>query len=305
MRRGPFAFAAIIVLVIAGVAHGQVSGPDPVKTGTVNEHNPAASATWFAWTKVSVAHPNRANVFAEPMPLNDGDAFRVNPSGTRAFTGGIDGNTLAYQRVKRGHSNIRLFDLVTKSDTASPINTRQWEWHPSISTDISGNLDQWILFGRQLRNGVDKVLVHNMTTDETRTLGRVDRPRYGAEPGQVNGDWATWTICKARCNVWYIDLTDPLATPTKIPKPTAVHQYGSSVTPDGTIYYVESGSGCGVNVKIDKWDGVTATPVTSLSSGRDINFTSTSAEADGNHFYFDRVVCSTDRWNIYQVVDAG
>jgi hypothetical protein len=96
-----------------------------------------------------------------------------------------------------------------------------------------------------------------------------------------------------------------LSTPTKVPKPTAVHQYGSSVTPEGTVYYVQSGSRCGVNVKIDKWDGVTATPVSSLSSGRDISFTFTSAEGDGSHVYFDRVVCSTERWNIYQVVDAG
>lgn len=280
--------------------------PEPVKTGDADEQNPAATAAWFAWTQRPAAHPNRPNVYAEAMPVGGGDRFRVNPSGTRAWTGGIDGDTLVYQRIKEGQSDIRLFNLATEQQagTDADLNTRNWEWHPTISTATSG--EQWVELGRQnLRTGVQKVLVHNVTTHETRTLGQVDRISHSAIPGQVSGDWATWTLCKPRCNVRFLDLSDPAATTTTIPRPAGVtHQYASSITPGGTVYFVESGSGCGASVKIDSYAGTTRTQLVSLSAGRDILSTYTSAEGADNHVYYDRVVCSKGRWNIYKVVDT-
>jgi hypothetical protein len=307
MRRGLLLVVAVAALLgAAAVAIAAVTAPEGVKTTTAHEQAPAASVNWFAWTRRSLAHPGRSNVFAEPMPVNDADKFRVNPVGTNAWTGGIDGNTLVYQRVNNNRSNIRLFDLNTRVDTGdADLNTRQWEWHPTISTDSNG--DQWVLFGRQnVGTGVQKVLATNRDTGVTRTLGRVDRFRYAAIPGQVNGDWATWTLCKPRCNVRLIDLSDPSSTPTAVPRPSSVtHQYASSVTAGGTVYFVRSGDGCGKAVRIVRYDTVDGrVGVSSLPDGREIFFSYVSDEPVGNHVYYDRVICSNGRWNIYRIVET-
>jgi hypothetical protein len=308
MRRGLLLVAAVAALSGgAAVAIAAVSAPEDVKTSTTaHEQAPAASVDWFAWTQRPFAHPRRANVFAEPMPLGGADRFRVNPKGTTAWTGGIDGDILVYQRVTNNRSNIRLFDLVSKTDiSAAAVNTRQWEWHPTISTD--SNTEQWVLFGRQnLGTGVQRVLATNLDTGQTRSLGRVNRFRYVAIPGQVNGDWATWTVCRPRCNVRFIDLSDPSSTPVPIPKPSSVtHQYASSITADGTVYFVRSGNGCGKAVRIVRYDPVNhRVPVSSLPDGRDIFFSYISDEPVGNHVYYDRVICSSGRWNIYRIVET-
>lgn len=308
MRRGLLLVVAVAALLgAAAVAIAAVSDPVGVKTSTAHEQGPAASVEWFAWTQRPFAHPGRANVFVEPTPIDGAGRFRVNLAGTRAWTGGIDGHTLVYQRIKNGQSGIRLFDLNSHADTGdADLNTRQWEWHPTIS---SGSTGRWVLFGRQnLGTGVQRVLATNLATGVTRTLGQVDRFRHAAIPGQVNGDLATWTLCKPRCNVRFVDLSiDPAAAPTILPRPTDVtHQYASSVTADGTVYFVESGDGCGKAVRIDRYDPGTGTttPVRSLRSGRDIFFSYISDEAAGNHVYYDRVVCSTGRWNIYEIVET-
>lgn len=306
MRRSVAVFlTAGLFLGIAAVAIAAVTGPTDIKTTSAEEQNPAASATWFAWTQRNLSHPNQPNVYVDPMPIGGGDSFKVNPSGTRAWTGGIDGNTLAYQRIANGQSDIRLFDLVTKTDIGGGgANTSQWEWHPTISTDTTADTDQWILFGRQnLRTGVQKVIARNIDDGTNRVVGEVFKFRHAAIPGQVNGDWATWTICKSSCNVWYVNLTNA-SSPVRVPKPTASHQYGSSITPDGVVYYVKSGNACGKNVKIARHPVGTTNPIVQLSSGRDIFTTFTSQEGADNHVYYDRVVCSTGHWNIYKVVES-
>jgi hypothetical protein len=306
MRRGLLLVVAVGALLgAAAVAIAAVSDPVGVKTSTAHEQAPAASVNWFAWTQRSLAHPGRSNVFAEPMPVNGTDKFRVNPVGTNAWTGGIDVNTLVYQRVNNNQSNIRLFNLNTQADTGNAnLNTRQWEWHPTISTDSNG--DRWVLFGRQnVGTGVQKVVAVNLTNPATRTLGQVDRFRYAAIPGQVNGDWATWTLCKPRCNVRFIDLSDPSSTPMAVPRPSSVtHQYASSITAGGTVYFVRSGDGCGKAVRIVRYDGVNRVGVSTLPDGREIFFSYISDEAGGNHVYYDRVICSNGRWNIYKILET-
>jgi hypothetical protein len=306
MRRGLLlVFAVSACLGGAALAVAAVSGPEGVKTSTTaHEQAPAASVNWFAWTQRPFAHPGRVKVYAQAMPYTVTQPFRVNPAGTTAWTGGIDGNTLVYQLVNNNRSNIRLFDLGLKTDApATPVNTRQWEWHPTISTDSAN--EQWILFGRQnLGTGVQRVLATNLDSGETRALARVDRFRYSAIPGQVNGDWATWTVCRPRCNVRFVDLSAS-SPPATVPKPTAVtHQYASSVTADGIVYFVRSGNGCGNEVRIVRYDPINLRqPVSSPPAGRDIFFSYVSDEAPGNHVYYDQVVCSNGRWNIFKVVE--
>jgi hypothetical protein len=90
------------------------------------------------------------------------------------------------------------------------------------------------------------VILHNQTTSEERLLATVTRPTHSLEPGQVNGNWATYTRCTPVCNVIRYDITSQ--TKKKLSKPATTkprYQYGSSVAADGTVYLARSSRGCG------------------------------------------------------------
>ena len=315
MRRAFIAPLAIAALgVLAALAAATVTGPFPVKFEPENQQNPAASADWFAWTHAPADHPNRTHVRVEGTPIDDADDIRVNPVGTRAWTGGIDGDMLVYQELDEGNSDIRLADLsafptVTPSDPVPGINTATWEWHPTISTETTGDGDQWILFGRQnIATGAQRVIAFNVTKGTGRTLARTDRRRYTLFPGQVNGDWATWTSCKPNCQVFYVNLVDGSPV-VRVPRPsTAAHQYASSVTEDGTVYFARSGRGCGADVGIGRFDADAARPrqiIHALSDRRDVFFTHVSQEPGDANIFYDQVNCGSGAWNIFRLVDDG
>jgi hypothetical protein len=292
-------------LSLAAVTTAGLLGPFQVKTGAANEQSPAASPDWYAWTQSPASHPNRTNVWAEARPVDGTDAFIVNRAGTRAWTGGIEGDTLVYQQVSSGNSNIRRYDLSAQAHRPNPprINTVNWEWHPSISTDSNG--DRWIMFGRQnVNNGAQWIFAYNVAQDRLRLLQSTTNRRYSFLPGQVNGNWATWTVCRPNCNVRYVNLVNGSSVAT-VPKPSTIaHQYASSVADDGTVYFVQSGDACGANVKIDRYRAGVREVLTELPRRRDIFFTYTSEETDGNHVHFDRVGCGTGAWNTYRIVDG-
>jgi hypothetical protein len=303
MRRGLLIIVVFAALAVtAGITYAQVTGPTDVKTTSADELVPGASATWFAWTRVPADHPNRVALMVEPLPLGGGDAFRINEAGTRAWPGGFDGESFVYQYAVGDQSNIRLRNMTAGTESSiGAINTQAWEWHPTISTLDD---EQWVLFGRVSGSGVERVVLYNLTTDVTRTLVTLRRERYNAYPGQVSGNYATWTVCNPWCNVRVHDITADASS--TVPKPASTaHQYSSSVTADGTVYFMRSGNGCGRNVKLVRYEAGTRQTITSLPDGKDNLTTHVSSEADGNHVYYDQVGCRSDRWNIYQVVDAG
>jgi hypothetical protein len=305
MRRGLVLLVALAAVVVAvGIAYAQVTGPTAVKTSpSFDENWPAATANWFAWTQNPTSLPGRWNIWAEATPIDGSDAFRVNPAGTRGATGGIDGDRLVYQQASSGQSDIVLFNLASKThEPPHPeLNTGHWEWHPTVSTHpVTGQ--QWVEFGRVNNStDVEKVLLHNMTTHETRTLVSKRASSFVA-PDQVKGNYAVFTVCLPRCNVRVHDIT--ANTTTTIPKPSYVeHQYASSLDDDGTIYLVRSGRGCGKNVRIVRYEAGDFDLLFSLPETRDIFFTHTSDEGDTNHVYYDQVNCRTGRWNIFKLTD--
>ena len=296
----PFALLA----ALAGPAAAGIA-PSAVKTGTANEQRPAATAAWFAWTQAPPDHPNRTNVWAEAMPVGSTTPFRVNPAGTRAWTGGIQDNQLVYQQIANGDSDIRLADLTSiPPPISSPanVNTDRWEWAPTISEASSGNT--WVLFGRQNSStGVQRVIVYNVDTAASHVLQMTSNFRYALIPGQVNGDWATWTACKPTCQVRYVNLADPSQITTVFRPSSVRHQYGSSIGEDGTLYYVRSGSGCGANVRLMRTDGGGTQLLVDLPDRRDIFTTYASDEGLQTQVYYDRVGCGSGAWNIYGLAD--
>ena len=224
----------------------------------------------------------------------------MNAPGTSGYNGGIDGTTLVYQQVRRGQSDLRLFDLVTQQRSIpAGVNTPQWEWRPSIS-------GQWVMFGREnlrTRPVKTRVLLYDTATSQTITL--VDTAGF-SEPGQVNGDYAVYTHCgRVTCNVFRYQIS----TGQRVRMPNALSrrvQYAPSVSADGTVYYASSRFTCGKDVRIRRFvvGHASASLMTLLPAGRDVITTYADDMADGTtRVLHDRGSCKGSSNDIYRVID--
>lgn len=210
---------------------------------------------------------------------------------------------MAHESDHDGHRPsfvLRLFDVASHTRSVpAGVNTRRTELQPTISGD-------WILFGRLWgsRPVNTQVILHNTNTAETRILDeRVNRPRWQAYPGQVNGDYATWDPVDTRTSVSNVFLyqisTD---TTTKLPRPTGKAQYFPSVTPTGTVFYVRSGLKCGAHVVLREFASGSDTLLAAIPRGYDILRTFAVDEGAGvTSVYFSRYKCSTGKSHIYKL----
>ena len=277
-----------------------------VVTGPRNENNSAAD--WngadevLAWSRSRPGHPSLYDAWVR---VGGGPAIKLNVGG-QGWIGGIDYPLVAYQRLLNGRSNIYLYDLSNDTRPATPagVNTNRWEWHPTIS-------GEWLLFGRGDRR-TERIVLHNTTTGEERVLDTANRRRVSIQPDQVNGNWATYTRCAHVCNVIRYDIT--LETKTTLPRPAGAssrHQYSSSVTSAGTVYFARSRTGCGRSVRIVRLygpgDPPTGTEIVHLPRGRELyTFSYVRENADGSvDFFYDRYNCSKGRTDIYKVTDPA
>ena len=275
---------------------------DPVLTGPQNEIHPAASTAYLAWSQNSGSHPNHYDLFARPV----GDPmFRVNPPGTGGLTASIDGSTLAYQQVKRKASDIKFFDLLarTSSNPPSGVNTPARESVPSLSGD-------WLLFRRSRTpyGSLQRILLRNLVTGEQRLLVEGDGLKRWAQPGTVNGNFATYVKCRrlSLCNVFVYDIATD--TRTQVPNPMGRALFAASVTAAGTAYFAESTNiNCGRGVSIWTYPlGGPKARLATLGRGRDTAVTSPVEDAGVNTtVFFDRYRCRDDAADIYEVVQPA
>jgi hypothetical protein len=299
------AFIAAIVAVSAGAA----TGPSPVKSGPKSEVGPAASDDWFVWSQSRRRQVSPFDLYAKPV---GGRTFRVNPRGTQAYAGGIDGNSLLYQLIRgqlADRSDLRLYDLAARRTRSLPagINTSSWECCGTISGD-------WILFSRGHTFSGDRQLVvlKNLVTGEVRVLDTLRDKNSLLSAGQLNGTFAVWARCKPypSCQVLRYDLST--GTATQLPVPAGRVPYSPSVSETGTAYYFVSKPGCGHSVQVVKQPvtGV-AEMLFSLAGGRDsdVSFAHTlrpkpPGEVTTTRIYFDVVHCKTHKWDIYRFDDT-
>src|SRR6478672_13895405 len=140
-RLGAGAGLFLVGLVSAGVAWATLVTPQPVVTAKGRQFlaSAAPGGAYLAYDQSRPGHPNQFDVYVKPAGVR---RFKVNTRG-HAFGGGIDGTTMIYQSVLGGQSNLRLFNLATHARSApAGVNTKRWEWLPSISGD-------WILYGQR------------------------------------------------------------------------------------------------------------------------------------------------------------
>jgi hypothetical protein len=155
------------------------------------------------------------------------------------------------------------------------------------------------------------VFLYNRTTHAITTLTNPARTRTGDTrvwPDDVTETYATWTRCATTCNVYYYDVASHVTA--QVPNPNKTFYYSSSVSDaTGDIYFVRSGHGCGVTVKIFRWhigDPGSYTSVASLPAGYD-GGSKTSVFNDGTHdtVTFQRQRCAGKYYSdLYQVPSA-
>jgi aminoglycoside phosphotransferase len=234
-----------LVAPMAPAAYAELAQTQITDSPSIRDYRPAATDTYVTWHRNSAVHPNHYDVFAREAA---GTAFKVNPDGTSAGGGGIDGTTLVYSERRPGRlGNLELFDLVGRSRTGVPseVNTRGGdEWGPSISGD-------WIEFARTTQQYY-REFIYNTATDELRMLDEVSRAdrRNFIEPGQVSGNYVTWMHCgRVTCKVRLYDIA--AQTTTVLDVASGRYQFGATVTADGTLYYGEAKvRGCGAGVRL-------------------------------------------------------
>lgn len=294
--------------IVAAVAIA-ASTPIAVKTTPRNEVGPSAAGDWLSWSRSRERGTSPFDLFAQHAA---DPAFKVNPKGTQAYGGGIDGTRLLYQLI-RGRfahlSDLRLFDLQARKLAKLPagINTKNWECCGTISGD-------WILFSRGRAYGTARqlILLRNLVTGEQRVLDSLRNRNGLVSAGQINGNFAVWGRCDPypQCVVFRYDLTT--ATATALPTVPAKVPYSPSVNPYGTVYYLRSTRGCGKSVELVK-QGLVGLPevVAALPQGRDGEVTyaytvppDPPSETVTTRVYYDAVVCRRQTWNIYRVDDV-
>jgi len=305
---------AVVVLAAAGLAVTATvaigsSAPAPVKASSRNEVAPAAGGDWFAWSRSRGKRESPFDVFAQQTGHA---AFKVNPKGTQAFTGGIDGTTLVYQLLSGrlgARSDLRLYDLTTRRQLPMPagVNSSKWE----CCGTIAGG---WILYsrGQAYSRDAQLILLRNLTTGEQRVLDAI-RNRHGVtSAGQLNGNFAVWRRCNPhpKCEIFRYDLAS--ASATALPSAPGKVVYGPSVNANGTVYYVQSNRGCGKSVQLVKQPvNGGAQVVLSIPAGRDIDVTYADHVAtpppprvQTTRVYYDLLRCKPRRWDIYRVDDT-
>jgi hypothetical protein len=251
----------------------------------------------LGWEQNSRKRPNHYDVMVR---LDGSSPVLVNPGGSRAAMGDFAGQQLVYQQYRGQRSDLRFYDLQTGARRkVSAANSRHWEYWPSMS-------GEWLLYGRWNRTSeVRRLFLHNLATGERRLLDRTTRAKAFVGPGQVAGNYAVWSTCDVRCNVFRYDIAS--AVTEMIPNPGA-YQRAPSVSPTGTVYFSRGGKGCGASVALVRAPlGGPQEVLIQLQNVLDIRDTYAYTEANGSvDVYYERNGCGKPAGaDIYMVEDPA
>lgn len=300
------ALAAVGLVGATAVSASAAASPAPVKAqpNPIREYGAAVSSSYFAWSQTSKLKPHTYNVYEQAMSggLPSGPVTRVNVFGTRGFTGGISGTRLAYQQIVNGQSDIRFYNLALRQHSNPPpgVNSSQWEFGPSISGD-------WLLFGRE-GGGKSRVLLENLLTHSVRVLF-VEPINSSfttfADPGQVNGDFASFDISTGLgTNDVYL-YTISTRTLTKIQHPAGTEDLATAVSTTGTLYFDRLGRTCSSTNRLMELPlGGTPTTLWTINPGGSLEHIQTYNDGTNDQLFYTRLACSTGGEDIYTITGA-
>ena len=243
-----------------------------------------------------------AATFAPPA----GARVRFSKSGQTYLSQGLDGNRAVLQHLRFANhalgSNLELWQLAPKKQIKLPggINTKSWEWGGSLSGD-------WLLFQRGEFDARSKsVRLINLKTRQARVLITAKGRTTGLEPGDLNGDFATYTRCTKRCRTYRYQLSTRQTKSLRPPSGTS--DYAPAVLADGTLYFVRSRSGCGKGVQVMRLDPGKTTPVrvSTVLSGHDVQKLDATLYGGTRIVVYERYSCNfrITRRDLVRVVGA-
>jgi hypothetical protein len=236
---------------------------------------------------------SRTDVFVR----TDGRTVRVNPPGTQAQTGGIDGHRLVLQISRNGWSRLARYDLTSHRLTyfAAFLNDGAWLWRP----DIDGHR---VLYGAIVPGHAQslryEIRLADLRRRTVRTLARLDEHADYAAPGQLRGAWATWVSCPDNvCNVWRENVNTGHAEAAPDPDYLRHSQFGPAVDGRGTVYFGRVLSPCD-KAEIRRWAGAHDTRILRLPPHTAFQYAYLAKRSDS--LYFDLVGCARSaRSDIY------
>lgn len=283
---------------------GAVSAPQRILAGPEDQTQPSLNGTYLIWTQNTEASPNRYHAYARVLGTTQ--AFRLNPTGTRGFAGGIDPDQdrAVYQQIDGRASDLYTINLATRKRSKLPaaINTDRWEWGPRIS-------NAFILFARDA-GGKTTLFLFDRGAKTLEELVSLDLTKYYVPPGAVGERYATWSVCgPLTCNAFVRD-TDTDQT-RKIPAPDGKARYAPVVLEtEGLVYFVRSGTGCGSDVRIMRLPvatlGATPTNLVTLPDGIDVDFQMSLVQVGAQvDLWFSRHRCAAQQGDLYRLRDVG
>ncbi len=236
----------------------------------------------------------------------DGARVRFAKSGQTYLSQGLDGGRAVLQHLRFANrqlgSDLELWQLSPKRQIGLPsgVNTRSWEWGGALSGD-------WLLFQRGEFDARSKsVRLVNLKTRAKRTLISAKGRTTGLEPGDLNGDFATYTRCTKRCRTYRYQLSTRKTVSLR--PASGASDYAPAVLADGTLYFVRSRSGCGKGVQIMRLDPGTATPVkvSTVSTGHDVQKLDATLYGGTRIVAYERYSCNfrITRRDVVRVVGA-
>lgn len=174
-------------------------------------------------------------------------AWRANPAGTYAQTGGISDGKLVIQLLHRT-SLLATVDLRTRNLRVlpAPINEPHVvQWRPSVS-------GQRVLYGR-MGNLDFTIMLADLDSGRVVELADVRGHGAYAEPGQLSGRYATWIACPDnKCRVFRYDIVTGVRVEMPPVGGAQYDQFGPSVARDGTVYFGISRSNC-ADARLMRW----------------------------------------------------
>ena len=288
-------FASLLVLADLAVA----ATPTKVLGTPRNEFDGTAESGYFAYSQSRPGEPNRFDAYLKAPGLA---RVKVNAVGTQGYHPSLDmanatlGDALVFVQKGGGDADLKIWDVGAGGRRNPPVgvNTAASEAKPSLDGDH-------LLFGRGPADRVSiiRVILFDLTSNTSMVIDTA--PANGiVYPGTLSGDWATWTECSPTdCRVWRYQIST--ATKTEVPSGARLI-YTSAVGQDGTVWFVQSGLGCGANVKIRRHElGAPPTTLVDFAPGVDANISDLDESVATRRLYFARVRCSSHNWNIYRV----
>jgi hypothetical protein len=233
-----------------------------------------------------------------------GPRTRFSKRGDTYLSQGLDGNRAVVQHIRfagsRLNSDLELWRLPRTRLGLPGVNTRSWEWGGALSGD-------WLLFQRgEFDARAKSIRLVNLRSHGVRTVVSVRGRATGLEPGDLNGNFATYTKCTTRCRVTRYQLSTRRRI-SPLP-PRGFSDYASATLADGTLYFVRSRGSCGRNVTLMRLGPGAAKPVrvAGVPRGMDVQKLDATTFAGTRILLYERYSCNfriTTR-DVIRVVEA-